>query len=143
MVWYGLVCPISYRWWIICRWSTGSWCAVQWWCIAEPDRKCKFIAIFVVKLNRLFYRSCESHFELVGVISVLSINIHLIDVKVGCSCVCNKCFFLKKSKRNYGCFLVVLFGLINYEGKNLRKKFRLVMSGVSQLLAYFAKFCTF
>lgn len=142
MVCYGLVCPISYRWRIIYRWSMGSWCAVQWCCIAESDRKCKFIAIFAVKLNRFFHRGYESHFELVGVISVLSINIHLIDVKVGCSYVCNKCFF-KKNKRKYGCFSVVLFRLINYEGKNSRKKFRLILSGVSQSLAHFAKFCTF
>ena len=88
--------------------------------------------MFVLKLNRFFHRSYESHFELVCVISVLSIKIHLLDIKVGCSYVCNKWFFKKKIKKK----LWLLFGdafwtllvltdklHIIYEGKNLRKKF--------------------
>ena len=74
--------------------------------------QCKFIVIFAVTWNRYFYRRYESHFKLVGTVSVLNINIHVFEIKSGCSNICNiNLLFKKKNKKSVVALSVLLFRL--------------------------------
>ena len=86
-----LLCPKYVRWLVISYWNIGCQCAIQWWCISEPDSKYKSIVVFAVTWNRYCYRHCESHLE--------SHIVHILVIS-GFS-----------RKKYYSCFSVLLFGL--------------------------------
>ena len=86
-----IVIPKSLRGLIISYWSVGCQCAIQWWCISEPDSKCKSIAVFAVTWNRYFYIRCESQLE--------SHIVHILVISG----------FLRR--KYCSCFSMLLFGL--------------------------------
>ena len=85
----SFVYPKSLSWRIISYWSIGCHRTIQWWCILEPDSKCKSIVVFAVTWNRYFCRGCESHLE--------SCIVHILVISSF------------SRKQYYSCFSVLLF----------------------------------